>query len=136
MTESPHSPAAKLESPSAENASPPEGSPPPRHPQLQPAPSLTDALRALLFQQPGEELPALGGRLLIGILLLAGIALVSPQNLNVWIDRKLHPERVKHTTAWEIGKEADVELTLITADAHRLNCASDTTLEGQHCGFT
>jgi hypothetical protein len=136
MTESPNTPPAKVASPAAEGTSPPAGSPSPARPPLQPAPSLTDALQALLFQQPGEELPALGGRLLIGILLLAGIALVSPQNMNVWIDRKLHPEPVKHAGVWETGKDANVELTLITADAHRLNCASDTTLEGQHCGFT
>jgi hypothetical protein len=104
--------------------------------RLQPAPSLLDALRALIIQLPGEELPALGGRLGIAIVFLTGIALVASQNLNVWVDRHLHPAVVKRAEPWEIGKEANVELTLITADAHRLNCASDKVLEGQHCGFT
>jgi len=81
-------------------------------------------------------LQVIGGRLAIGIALLAGIALVSPQNMNAWVDRQLHPTPVKANEAWEVGKEAHVELTLITADAKRLNCAHDQVLEGQHCGFS
>jgi hypothetical protein len=86
---------------------------------------------------PAEPpLQVIGGRLAIGILLLAGIALVAPQNMNAWVDRQLHPTPVKSTETWELGKEGHVELTLITADAKRLNCAHDQVLEGQHCGFS
>jgi hypothetical protein len=134
MTQSPPTPPADVKSPpQAQEAG---AQPPPGRPPLQPAPSLIDALRALLLQQPGDELPVLGGRLFTGILLLVGIALVAPQGMNAWLDRKIHPEPAKPAAvAWEVGKDAPVEITLITADAHRLNCASDTTLEGQHCGF-
>jgi hypothetical protein len=81
-------------------------------------------------------LQVIGGRLAVGIVFLAGIALVAPQNMNAWVDRQLHPSPVKAVETWEIGKEAHVELTLITADAKRLNCAHDQVLEGQHCGFS
>jgi len=81
-------------------------------------------------------LPLIGGSLAAGIVLLVGIALVSPQNMNAWLDRRLHPTLIKPAETWEVGKEAHVQLTLITADARRLNCAHDQVLEGQHCGFS
>jgi hypothetical protein len=77
----------------------------------------------------------IGGRMIVAILLLAGIAVVSVRDLNAWVDRALYPAKVKPASVWEIGKEARVELTLITADARRLNCAHDQVIEGQHCGF-
>src|SRR5688572_10715037 len=82
-----------------------------------------------------NALPVLGGRLLLGIALLFGIAAVSPQGMNSWLDRKLHPNKVKPSPNWSIGTEADVEVTLITADARRLHCAHDEVFEGLHCGY-
>jgi hypothetical protein len=78
----------------------------------------------------------LGGRLIVGIALLFGIGVVSWQWLNAWVDRTLHPRSPKPAATWEVGAEADVELTLITADAKRLACAHDTELEGLHCAYT
>jgi hypothetical protein len=83
-----------------------------------------------------SELPVLGGRLGIGIALLGGIVLVAPQWLNARIDRMLHPEAPKPAAKWEIGTEANVELTLITADAKRLHCAHDEMIGAAHCGYT
>ena len=83
-----------------------------------------------------SPLPVLGGRLGIAIGLLAGMALVSAQWLNGWIDRALHPAAPKPVQAWQVGTEADVELTLISADARRLHCAHDSMVEGAHCGYT
>ncbi|MEY2936035.1 MAG: hypothetical protein RL033_6784 [Pseudomonadota bacterium] len=82
------------------------------------------------------ELDVLGGRFMHALLLLAGIAVISHQGLNVWIDRQLNPPVSKPAAVWELGKEARVQLTLVTADARRLNCAHDQELAGQHCGFT
>jgi hypothetical protein len=82
------------------------------------------------------ELQPIGGRLLVAIAMLAGIALVSWQSLNVWVDRTLHPRLPKPVVTWQIGGEADVEITLITPDAKRLNCAHDATVDGVHCGYT
>lgn len=92
-------------------------------------------LRWLVLPPPGKEVPVLGGRLVGAIALLAGIALVSHQTMNQWLDRHLHPNAAKPAAVWEVGKEAPVELTLITADSRRLNCAHDQAIEGQHCGF-
>jgi hypothetical protein len=77
-----------------------------------------------------------GGRLIYAILLLFGISAVSATEVNSWIDRRLNPPKVKPAVAWQVGKEARLQLTLITADARRLNCAHDLVIEGQHCGFT
>src|SRR5262245_4971023 len=49
------------------------------------------SLRWLILPPPGKELPVLGGRLMGAIALLAGIALVSHQTMNQWLDRHLHP---------------------------------------------
>jgi hypothetical protein len=104
-------------------------------PQKEPQPAPQGAPSAAT---PRADAPiqVIGGSLAVGIALLAGIALVSPQNMNGWVDRQLHPSPVKPAETWEAGKEAQVELTLITADARRLNCAHDQVLEGQHCGFS
>jgi hypothetical protein len=77
-----------------------------------------------------------GGRLFIGIAMLVTMGVISWQGLNVVIDRTLHPKTPKPVAAWKVGEEADVELTLITPDAKRLQCAHDATLEGVHCGYT
>jgi hypothetical protein len=77
-----------------------------------------------------------GGRLFIGVAMLVAMGVISWQGLNVVIDRTLHPKAPKPVAAWKVGEEADVELTLITPDAKRLQCAHDTTLDGVHCGYT
>lgn len=87
--------------------------------------------------QPDPERPTLiGGRLLVGIALLIGIAVVAPQGMNAWLDRRIHPSTPKPAVTWTAGAEANVEITLITADSRRLHCAHDDTLDGVHCGFT
>ena len=87
-------------------------------------------------RKPAPVTPELiGGRFLIAVLLLGAIALVSWQWLNAWVDRTLHPRPRKAAVAWATGVEADVEITLITADAKRLSCASDTEIEGVHCAY-
>jgi len=78
----------------------------------------------------------IGGRLLLGVGLLIGIAIVAPQGMNAWLDRQIHPATPKPTVSWTVGSEANVELTLITADSRRLHCAHDETVDGAHCGFT
>jgi hypothetical protein len=84
-----------------------------------------------------SEPEVLGGRALIGIAMLGAIGLVSWQWLNGVIDRSLHdPKRPKPTADWAVGSEADIELTLITADAKRLSCAHDQLVDSTHCGFT
>jgi hypothetical protein len=81
------------------------------------------------------ELQPLGGRLWIGVGMLVGIALISWQTLNLWIDRLVHPTAPRPVATWQVGTEADVEVTLITPDAKRLNCAHDAVIEEVHCGY-
>jgi len=85
---------------------------------------------------PQPSLPLIGGRYALALAFLVGIALVASQSMNLWLDRHLHPTPIKSAETWAIGQEAQLELTLITADARRLNCAHDQLLEGQHCGFS
>jgi hypothetical protein len=87
--------------------------------------------------KPAVERPQLiGGRLLVGIALLIGIASVAPQGMNSWLDRTLHPQEPKPAVNWAVGTEANVEITLITADSRRLHGAHDESVEGVHCGYT
>jgi len=76
-----------------------------------------------------------GGRLFLGIAMLVGMGIISWQGLNAVIDHTLHPKAPKPVAAWKVGDEADLELTLITPDAKRLQCAHDTTLDGVHCAY-
>jgi hypothetical protein len=85
---------------------------------------------------PQPSLPLIGGRYALALAFLVGIALVASQGMNLWLDRHIHPTPIKAAETWEIGKEAQLELTLVTADARRLNCAHDQVLAGQHCGFS
>jgi hypothetical protein len=83
----------------------------------------------------GAEPEVIGGRALIGLAMLLGLSLMAWQWFNGVIDRSLHPRQPKPVATWAVGAEADVELTLITADAKRLSCAQDTQVENLHCGF-
>lgn len=85
-------------------------------------------------QEGGPDL--FGGRFLVGIALLVGIAAVAPNQLNNYIDRALYTEDPKPVAEWAIGGEANVELTLITADSRRLACAHDAVIDGVHCGYS
>jgi len=68
--------------------------------------------------------------------MLAAIGFVAWQWPNAIIDRTLHPKQPKPVATWAVGSEADVELTLITADAKRLSCAHDKPVGDVHCAFT
>ncbi|HTV19984.1 MAG TPA: hypothetical protein VMG12_14970 [Polyangiaceae bacterium] len=85
---------------------------------------------------PADGPEVLGGRLFIGVGMLISMSVIAWQGLNAVIDRTLHPKAVKPVVEWKAGNEADVELTLITPDAKRLQCAHDATIEGLHCGYT
>jgi hypothetical protein len=99
----------------------------PASPKSPPAPA-----RAPRYDEPQP----IGGRLWIGIAMLVGIGVISWQWLNGWIDRTLHPKAPKPVATWQVGSEADVELTVITPDAKRLNCAHDALVEDAHCAYT
>jgi hypothetical protein len=81
--------------------------------------------------------PIIGGRLWIGIGLLVAFGALANPVVNTWVIQHAPPEDI-HTdqSQWRAGKEADVRVTLVTADATRLACAQAKSLESTHCGFT
>lgn len=109
----------------------------PNAPEAKPEPEPAAPSAPTAPEAPAERGPELlGGRLLIGVAMLVAMGIISWQGFNVIIDRALHPKAPKPVVTWEVGKEADLELTLITPDAQRLQCAHDTAFEGVHCGYT
>lgn len=106
----------------------PEAPKPATAPETAPSPLATATDR--------EQPELLGGRLLGAAAMLLAISLASWQWLNGWVDRTLHPRAPKPVFTWQTGTEADVEITLITADAKRLVCAHDAELDGTHCAYT
>lgn len=84
---------------------------------------------------PARDSLKLDWQPMLGIAMLAGIAIVANNWLNQGIERTLDPPKVKPLVQWVVGQEADLEITLITADMGRLSCASDTLVEGVHCAF-
>src|SRR3954470_9745090 len=91
----------------------------------EPAPVPARVARARRTAEP----EVLGGRMLTAIAMLGAIGLVSWQWLHGVVDRTLHPKEPKPAATWQVGTEADIELTLITADARRLSCAHDNVVE-------
>jgi hypothetical protein len=83
-----------------------------------------------------EAKPILAGRLWIGVAMLLGLGLIANPRFNSCVMSFAPPEDL-HTdfAKWKEGSEADVRVTLITADSTRLACASATKPEGVHCEF-
>ena len=99
-----------------------------------PAPATSESGTDVSAQPVKPEV--IGGRFFTAVVLLALIGVVSWQWLNGWIDRILHPKAPRPVASWQVGGEADVEITLITADAKRLACANDATIDDTHCAYT
>lgn len=77
----------------------------------------------------------LAGRLLWAFGALLGIAGLANPVFNGFVQRKLAPPEEIRTdkTLWRDGQEANVRVTLITADAARLACAHREVVDGAHC---
>jgi hypothetical protein len=84
---------------------------------------------------PAREALKVDWQPMVGIAMLAGIAIVANNWLNQGIERTLDPPKAKPVVQWAVGQEADLAITLITADMGRLSCASDTVVDGVHCAF-
>ncbi len=81
-----------------------------------------------------EELPqAIGGRFLVAALILGALTVIPMSALGNWFEPAEPPPT--DTAAWQTGQKATVRLTLVTADAASLTCASAQTFEGRHCAF-
>jgi hypothetical protein len=82
--------------------------------------------------------PIIGGRLWIGIGMLVGLGALANPVLNGWVMHSLAPPEDLRTNfaAWKTGNQAEVRVTLVTADATRLSCAQAKEVDGAHCGYT
>jgi hypothetical protein len=83
-----------------------------------------------------ESKPILAGRLWIAVAMLLGLGLIANPKFNSCVQSYAPPEDL-HTdfAKWREGNEADVRVTLITADSTRLACASATNPENVHCEY-
>lgn len=83
-----------------------------------------------------EPLDLLGGRVRLVFALLIGFTFIA----NPWINRRVNqwfaPPRASSTTPWKVGEEAEVQITVISADQNRLDCAHNAVVEGKHCDFS
>lgn len=83
------------------------------------------------------KLELFGGRVWLAIAFLFLIGVGMNARLNALLDKHFRQVLVKPgpTQAWQVGAEATVLVTLITADAERLACAHATSVEGFHCAY-
>jgi hypothetical protein len=85
---------------------------------------------------PGDEgVVVVGGRFLWIAIVLGTVVFVTECTA---IGRYIEPKtQFTNTGVWQIGRTADVSLTLITADSARLACAQEQAIEGDgaHCGW-
>jgi hypothetical protein len=86
---------------------------------------------------PVESKPILAGRLWIVVALLGGLGLIANPRFNEWVMINLAPPEEVRTdfTKWKLGGETELRVTLITADASRLDCAHAQSFEGTHCRY-
>jgi hypothetical protein len=81
-----------------------------------------------------DELPSvIGGRYLAAAIII-GLTVVIP---NSPLGNILEPRDPPgtDTNAWQVGQKSELILTLVTADANALTCASPQAFEGKHCAF-
>src|SRR5262245_61119167 len=83
-----------------------------------------------------EAKPIIGGRLWTPLLLLATTGTMANPKFDAWVSAQFAPPEPRTVLAgWKVGKEANVRVTLVAADATRLDCAHGTAIEGYHCAF-
>jgi hypothetical protein len=81
-----------------------------------------------------DDLPqAIGGRFLVAALILGALTVIPMSALGNLFEPADPPPT--DTGAWQTGVKTTIRLTLVTADAASLTCASAQTFEGRHCAF-
>jgi hypothetical protein len=119
---------ATTESGSTEAKVTPKGGP-------SPAAQKPGAARAQAARRVEEEepTPVIGGRFL-GAAIILGLTVLIPSSP---IGNVLEPSDPPGTNmaAWQVGQKSKLILTLVTADANSLTCASTQSFEGKHCAF-
>ncbi|MBX3131390.1 MAG: hypothetical protein KF718_32025 [Polyangiaceae bacterium] len=82
---------------------------------------------------PAEPLPVVSGRFWIAGTFVAAMVLIPFSPLGAWLTPKA--PQPHDLGQWQEGNTSNVRLTLITADASLLFCASDQSVDGAKCAF-
>ena len=80
-----------------------------------------------------EPTPVIGGRFLGAAVILGLMVLIPASPLGNLFEPADPPGT--DTNAWQPGQKSTLILTLVTADANALTCASPQSFEGRHCAF-
>jgi hypothetical protein len=81
-----------------------------------------------------EPTPVIGGRFL-GAAVILGLTVLIPAWLPLGNLFEPSDPPGTDTNAWQTGQKSKLILTLVTADANALTCASPQSFEGKHCAF-
>src|SRR5450432_1433162 len=80
-----------------------------------------------------ESIPVIGGRFLIAALILGALTVIPMSKLGDYLEPADPPGA--DTSTWQVGAKTTLILTLVTADANALTCASPQEFEGKHCAY-
>lgn len=80
-----------------------------------------------------EPTPVIGGRLLVAALILGAIFVIPMSALGNLFEPAEPPPT--DTNLWQTGAKDTIRLTVVTADAASLTCASPESFEGRHCAY-
>lgn len=82
---------------------------------------------------PADEDPILTGRMITALALVLATVVIPVSPLGLLISKK-SPKSEERAT-WTVGKEANIHVTVTTADYDKLACAAPDAIDGAHCGF-
>lgn len=82
-----------------------------------------------------DEPPLFAGRMLTAVALIAAMWIIPMSKLGDLVEIKQDTTPVSDAAQWVPGSTGRVQITLITADYNLLMCASDQTVDGNHCAY-
>ena len=95
-------------------------------------PGTTNA-RPVRVTEEEEPIPVIGGRFLLAALIIGALTVIPMSALgNLFEPAEPAPTDV---AAWQTGAKSTIRLTVVTADAASLTCASTQSFEGKHCAY-
>jgi|GEM_PF-607940 len=98
----------------------------------EPAPAKKPTVKRRVVEED-EPTPVIGGRFLVAALIIGALTVIPMSALgNLFEPAEPPPTDV---AAWQTGAKATIRLTVVTADAASLTCASTQVFEGKHCSM-
>jgi len=90
--------------------------------------------RTVARRAANEDLPqVIGGRFLVAAIMMGAMIVIPMSALGNYFE-PAEPAG-SNTANWKTGAKDTIRLTLVTADAASLTCASTQTFEGRHCAY-